>query len=291
MQVGVVFPQTEYGDDPGAIRAYAETAEALGYKHILAYDHVLGANPDRPGGWHGPYTHESMFHEPFVLFSYMAALTRQIGFATGVIILPQRQTVLVAKQAASLDVLCGGRLRLGIGIGWNEVEYTGLNEGFHNRGARSAEQVELMRKLWTEPLVTFEGKWHHVPDAGLNPMPVQRPIPIWFGGHAEAVMRRLAKYGQGWMPNFRRVADAQATLEVMDRALEAEGRQRSDIGIEPRLHYGSGNVEEWRNVIAEWQAEGATHLTINTMGAGLRTPEQHLSAIRHFAECGVVALA
>jgi probable F420-dependent oxidoreductase len=291
MQVGVVFPQTEYGDDPGAIRAYAETAEALGYQHILAYDHVLGANPDRPGGWHGPYTHESMFHEPFVLFSYMAALTRQIGFATGVIILPQRQAVLVAKQAASLDVLCGGRLRLGIGIGWNKVEYTGLNEDFHNRGARSTEQVELMRKLWMEPLVTFEGKWHHVPDAGLNPMPVQRPIPIWFGGHAEAVMRRLAKYGQGWMPNFRRVADAQATLEVMDRALEAEGRKRSDIGIEPRLHYGSGNVDEWRNVIAEWQAEGATHLTINTMGAGLRTPEQHLAAIRHFAECGVVALA
>ena len=190
MQIGVVFPQTEIGNDPAAIRDYAQTAEGLGFSHVLAYDHVLGANPQRPGGWSGPYTYLTPFHEVFVLFGYLAAVTHKLGLAAGVIILPQRQTALVAKQAASLDVLSGGRLRLGIGLGWNEVEYTSLNENFHNRGKRIEEQVVLMRRLWTEPLVDFKGKWHTIPDAGLNPLPVQRPIPVWFGGSAEAALRR-----------------------------------------------------------------------------------------------------
>jgi probable F420-dependent oxidoreductase len=180
MQIGVVFPQTEIGNDPAAIRDYAQAAVGLGFSHVLAYDHVLGANPQRPGGWSGPYTHLTPFHEVFVLFGYLAAVTHQLGLTAGVIILPQRQTALVAKQAASLDVLSGGRLRLGVGLGWNEVEYTSLNENFHNRGKRIEEQVELMRKLWTDPLVNFKGKWHTIPDAGLNPLPVQRP-PSRFG--------------------------------------------------------------------------------------------------------------
>ncbi|RIK39720.1 MAG: LLM class F420-dependent oxidoreductase [Chloroflexi bacterium] len=285
MQIGAVFPQTEFGNDPAAIRDYAQTIEGMGYSHVLAYDHVLGANPNRPGGWQGrPYTHQSPFHEPFVLFSFMAAVTTKLGFATGIIILPQRQTALVAKQAATLDVLSGGRLRLGIGIGWNEVEYISLNENFHNRGKRVEEQVDLLQKLWTQELVTYEGRWHTIPDAGINPLPVQRPIPIWFGGHAEAVMRRIARSGAGWMPNFRTVADAQPALEILDRYLAEAGRSRAEIGIEPRVSYGDGNVERWRKLIAEWQAVGATHLTVNTMGAGFARPAQHIEALRHFAQ-------
>ncbi|MGD2077080.1 MAG: TIGR03619 family F420-dependent LLM class oxidoreductase, partial [Chloroflexota bacterium] len=157
MEVGVVFPQTEFGNDPAAIRDYAQLAEGLGYSHILAYDHVLGAQPDRQPKLEGPYTYEDPFHEPFVLFSFMAGLTRKIGLATGILILPQRQTALVAKQAAALDVLSNGRLRLGVGIGWNWVEYDALGQDFHRRGRRVEEQVTLLRQLWTQPLVNFEG--------------------------------------------------------------------------------------------------------------------------------------
>ncbi|MEZ4861489.1 MAG: LLM class F420-dependent oxidoreductase [Caldilineaceae bacterium] len=283
MTIGAVFPQTEFGNDPLAIRDYAQTIEGLGFSHVLAYDHVLGANPNRPGGWQGPYTYKTPFHEPFALFSFMAAVTQNLRFATGIIILPQRQTALVAKQAATLDVLSGGRLRLGIGIGWNEVEYVALGENFHNRGKRVEEQVDLLRKLWTEPLVTYTGQWHTIPDAGLNPLPVQQPIPIWFGGHAEAVLRRVATLGDGWMPNFRNATDAQATLASLDRHLAAAGRSRADLGIEPRLNYGDGRPERWQEQMAGWQASGATHFTVNTMGCGFTTPTQHLNALRHFS--------
>jgi probable F420-dependent oxidoreductase len=284
MQIGAVFPQTEYGNDPVAIRDYAQTVEALGYAHVLAYDHVLGANPNRPGGWQGPYTYKTPFHEPFVLFSFMSAVTTRLGFATGIIILPQRQTALVAKQAATLDVLSSGRLRLGVGIGWNKVEYIALNENFHNRGRRIEEQVAVLKLLWTQPLVTFEGKYHTIPDAGINPLPVQQPIPIWFGGHAEAVMRRIAYSGDGWMPNFRTAAEAQPRLDLLDRYLAEAGRSRNDIGIEPRLSYGDGNPDRWRRAREEWLAVGATHLTVNTMDCGFTMPGQHIDALRRFAE-------
>jgi probable F420-dependent oxidoreductase len=284
MQIGAVFPQTEFGNDPAAIREYAQTVEALGYAHVLAYDHVLGANPNRPGGWQGPYTYQTPFHEPFALFCFMAAVTTRLGFVTGIVILPQRQTALVAKQAATLDVLSNGRLRLGVGIGWNEVEYMALNENFHNRGKRIEEQVAVLKLLWTQPLVTFEGRYHTIPDAGINPLPIQQPIPIWFGGHAEVVMRRIAYSGDGWMPNFRSVADAQPTLDLLDRHLAEAGRSRQDIGLEPRLNYGDGNPDRWRKAGEEWQAAGATHLTVNTMGCGFTAPGQHIDALRRFAE-------
>ncbi len=175
MQIGLVFPQTEFGHDPAALTDYAQTAEALGYSHILTYDHVLGANPDRPGGWRGPYTYRESFLEPFVMFSYMAAITETLQFVTGILILPQRETALVAKQAATLDAISNGRLRLGIGTGWNKVEYIGLGQDFHTRGKRQEEQIELLRQLWTQELVTFEGRWHTIPDAGLNPLPGPAP--------------------------------------------------------------------------------------------------------------------
>jgi probable F420-dependent oxidoreductase len=284
LKIGLVYPQTEYGDDPVAIRDYAQMAEGLGFSHILAYDHILGANPERPSGWQGPYTFRHPFQEPLVLFSYMTAITQKIEFTTGVIILPQRQTAVFAKQAATLDVLCKGRLRLGIGLGWNAVEYTALNENFHNRGKRIEEQVEVLRLLWTQPLVTFKSRWHDIPDAGLNPMPVQRPIPLWFGGHAEAVLERCARLGDGWMPQYRSAADARPALEKLSRYREEAGRTSADFGIEPRFAYGDGDASVWLAHLQNWQAAGATHISFNTMGHGFDTPAKHLAAVRLFAD-------
>ena len=287
MKIGVVYPQTEFGQDPATVRDYAQMVEELGFTHVLAYDHVLGANPDRPGGWHGPYTHESAFLEPLVLFSFMAAVTERIEFTTGILILPQRQTALVAKQTATLDVLSGGRTRIGFGIGWNPVEYVALDEDFHTRGRRIEEQIQILRRLWTEPLVTYEGEWHTIPDAGLNPLPVQRPIPIWFGGHAEVVLRRAARLGDGWMPSFQSAAQASGALEKLDRFLEEAGRTRAGFGLEARLHYGRGDPEAWVGEIDAWRAHGATHLSINTMYSGFQTPGEHLQAVQHFAKAAL----
>ena len=283
MQIGLVYPQTEYPTDPAAVRDYAQTAEALGYTHVLAYDHILGANPDRPGGWSGPYTFRDPFMEPFLLFTYMAAVAPRLGFITGILILPQRETTLVAKQAAVLDVLCGGRLRLGVGTGWNEVEYMAAGYDFHTRGKRQEEQVELLKLLWTQELVTFKGRWHDIPDAGLNPLPVQRPIPVWFGGHADAVLRRVARLGDGWLPGFRTAEAAAAHLDTLDRYLAKHGRGRAAIGIEPRLHWGTGDLDALGRALEGWRAAGATHISLNTMGSGFRTAEEHLNAIRQFS--------
>jgi len=288
MKIGVVFPQTEFPPDPIAVRDYTQTVEALGYAHVLAYEHVLGANPVREGGWHGPYTHEDPFFDPFVLFSYMAGLSDTLEFATGILILPQRQTALVAKQAATLDVLCEGRFRLGVGVGWNKVEYVALNQDFHKRGKRMDAQLPLMIQLWKDELVTHSDTQHTIPDAGLNPLPTQRRIPIWFGGHADAVKRRLAKYGAGWMPGFRTAESAVPWLDSLDPYLEAEGRTRADIGIEPRLQFRDGNADTWGKDLEGWKQVGAGHISINTMGCGFTTIAQHLDALRTFAtEIGV----
>jgi probable F420-dependent oxidoreductase len=284
MQIGLVYPQTEFGNDPTAIRDYAQMAEEMGFSHILTYDHVLGANPERPEGWKGPYMFQHPFQSPLLLYSFMAAMTQRIHFAPGIIILPQRQTALFAKQAATLDILSGGRLRLGIGLGWNKVEYIALGENFHNRGKRIEEQIELMRRLWTQPLVTFEGRWHTIPDAGLNPLPVQRPIPIWIGGNAEPVLRRVAFMSDGWMPNFRRAEDAAPSVGKIESYLEEAGRSWSDVGIEARMHYGDGDANTWAVVLKEWQHVGATHISFNTMGHGFDTPDKHMAAIHLFAE-------
>ncbi|MBK7218376.1 MAG: LLM class F420-dependent oxidoreductase [Candidatus Promineofilum sp.] len=284
MQTGLVYPQTEYPTDPAAVRDYAQTAEALGFTHVLAYDHVLGANPDRPGGWTGPYTHRDPFMEPFVLFTYMAAVTTRLGFIPGILILPQRETALVAKQAATLDVLCGGRLRLGVGTGWNEVEYVALSQEFSTRGRRQEEQLEVLRLLWTQELVTYKGRWHDIPDAGINPLPVQRPIPLWFGGHADVVLRRAARLGDGWLPGFRTAEVAREHLDRLDGYLAEAGRDRAAFGLEPRLHWGNGDLDALGRALEGWRAAGATHISLNTMGAGFRTAGEHLAAIRLFAE-------
>jgi probable F420-dependent oxidoreductase len=283
MKIGVVFPQNEFPADPAALHAFTQAVEGLGFHHILTYDHVLGASPDRPGGKQGPYTHLDSFFEPFTLFSFMAAISSRLNFVTGILILPQRQTALVAKQAATLDVLSGGRFRLGVGTGWNRVEYEALGENFHNRGKRAEEQVALLKALWQEPLVTFKGKWHTVSDAGLNPLPVQRPIPIWFGGYVDPVLRRVARMGDGWFPAMKPVEDTAPTIEKLAGFLAEEGRSLSDIGIEPRIKITEGGPDSWRADRDAWEKVGATHLSLVTMGGGYATPDDHLKVLQEAA--------
>ena len=281
MRIGVVFPQTEIGSNPAVIKEYAQTAEQLGFKHVLAYDHVIGGNPASRRGWRPPYTHLDPFHEPLVLFCYLAGLTKTLEFVTGVIILPQRQTVLVAKQAAVVDVLSGGRLRFGVGLGWNAVEYEALGEDFKTRGARCEEQVEVLRKLWTEELVTYTGHWHKIVDAGINPLPVQRPIPIWFGGTDDRALRRLARLGDGWFPLLGPDEKCRALIETVRKYAGEAGRDPGAIGIEGRIAYGDGSPEAWLRDLEAWRKLGATHVSFNTMKAGLKT-SAHIEAIRRF---------
>ena len=283
MKIGFVYPQTEFGNDPLAIRDLAQGAEELGFSHVLAYDHVVGVNPDRPEDWDGPYDYQTPFQSPLLLFSFMAAVTNQLGFATGILILPQRQTALVAKQAATLDVLSKGRLRLGVGVGWNKPEFTALGENYHDRGRRIEEQVQIMRALWTGPLVKYSGKWHNIPDAGINPLPIQQPIPIWFGGHADAVMRRVANLGDGWLPNYPSGEEARPALTKIDGYLEQAGRDRSDFGVEARIRYADGNPTQWERLLEGWRGVGATHISFNTMGLGFDSPGKHLEALRLIA--------
>jgi probable F420-dependent oxidoreductase len=284
LKIGLVYPQTEFGNDPVLIRDYTQTAEDLGFTHILAYDHVLGASLDHPQAERMPYTIRHPFQEPLMLFAFMAGFTSRIEFASCIIILPQRQTALFAKQAATLDIVCNGRLRLGIGLGWNEVEYTALNEDFHSRGRRIEEQVQVLRLLWTQPLVDFRGLWHEIPNAGLNPLPVQRPIPIWFGANKEPALRRAARLGDGWMTNIRKPSEIEPGLEIIRQTLELNGKDPAKFGLEARIAYSQAGPDEWANQAYDWNNVGATHLSFNTMGAGFDRPIQHLEAIRQFAE-------
>ena len=284
MRIGVVFPQTEIGPSPASVKDYAQAAEGLGYTHLLAYDHVLGADARQHTGWNGPYSHLDMFHEPFTLFAYLAALTQRLEMVSGVIILGQRQTALVAKQAAEVDVLTGGRLRLGVGIGWNAVEYEALGANFRDRGRRSEEQIAVLRALWTQETVHFTGRWHQIDHAGLNPMPAQRPIPIWLGGRAEAVVERVGRLADGWFPQFAPDQAGEDTLNRMRRYAREAGRDPAAIGIEARINFAGGTPESWAQEAERWQKLGATHLSVNTMKAGLKSPDEHVKAIRQMKE-------
>lgn len=279
MQFGVTFPQTEIGNDPSVIRDYAQAAEELGYHHILAYDHVLGAGLNTRPNWSGPYNSNTPFHEPFVLFGYLAAITKQIELVTGVIILPQRQTALVAKQAAEVDVLSGGRLRLGVGVGWNDVEYEALNEDFHNRGARSEEQIAVLRALWKEPAITFEGRWHHINNAGINPLPVRRSIPIWIGGSSDVTLKRVVRLGEGWFPQ-QGPEKARGMIERLRAYAQEAGRDPTSIGIEARLSIGQAPESAWASTAEAWRKLNITYLGVDTMNAGLPSPRAHIDALR-----------
>jgi len=282
MHIGVVFPQTEIGGDVGAVRAYALRVEELGYSHVHAYDHVVGADPAVHAPWRGPYDVTTTFHEPFVLFGYMAAITN-LEMVTGIIILPQRQTALVAKQAAEVDLLTGGRFRLGIGLGWNAVEYEALGQDFSTRGRRVEEQVDLLRRLWTERSVTFEGSFDRVTGAGLAPLPVQRPIPVWFGGQSERAYRRIGRLADGWFPQVQPGPELDAARRVVEEAAIEAGRDPARIGLDGRVVW-RGSPEQLAEHAASWRDAGATHVSVNTMGAGLGTVDDHLRALEAAAE-------
>ncbi len=283
MRIGVVFPQTEIGADPGGIRAYAQAVTDLGYTHILAYDHVVGADPKVHEGWAGPYDIDTTFHEPFVLFGFLAGLT-ELELVTGIIILPQRQTVLVAKQAAEVDLLTGGRFRLGVGVGWNKVEYDALGQEFTTRGAREDEQIGLLRRLWTERSVTFDGTHDRVDGAGLWPLPNQQPIPVWLGAASKPAYRRIGRLAEGWFPMVQPGEKLDRARAVVDEAARAAGRDPAGIGMEGRLDAGDGRGDDLVERIDAWRAEGPTHLTLNTMRAGLATVDDHIDALRRAAE-------
>lgn len=264
MKLGVIYPQNVIGGDPAIVRDFAQTAEELGYAHLVAYDHVLGINPAAYPHWQGPYTSADLFHDPFTLFSYMAGLTKRIEFSPQIVILPQRQAVLVAKQAASLDVLSGGRLRLGIGIGWNKVEYVGLGQNFHDRGQRSEEQIAVMRALWARPHVVFEGKHHIIPNAGINPLPA-RPPEIWIGGGSDKTYDRIGRIGDGWLNLYVSPDNIGPALEKIRAGAETAGRDPTAIGLECWVSMGQGSAKEWRAEIETWRAHGATHIALNTI--------------------------
>ena len=289
MQLGAVFPQTEIGSDPEAVRDFALAAEELGYDYLLAFDHVIGADPSK----HtlvGPYTHESMFHEPFVLFGFLAAITERMDLVTGILILPQRQTALVAKQAAEVDLLSGGRLILGVGVGWNQVEFEVLGEDFHRRGRRTEEQLDLLRRLWSEELVTFEGRFDTVRHAGINPRP-EREIPIWFGGMSSPVLRRCGRYGSGWIPRdqfpddpARNRDDILWRLDRIQQHAREVGRDPGAIALCTRAAVTDGGLDAQLDVARAWEDAGASHLSFNTMNGGLTSPQQHIDAITNFIE-------
>jgi probable F420-dependent oxidoreductase len=282
VQLGVVFPQTEIGSDFGAIRAYAEGVQELGFEHLLAYDHVVGADRQVHAGWRAPYDVHTTFHEPLVLFGFLAACTT-LELVTGIIILPQRQTVLVAKQAAEIDLMTRGRLRVGVGIGWNSVEYEALGKDFADRGQRLTEQVSLLRRLWSEQSVTFAGAFERVTGAGLSPLPIQRPIPIWFGADSPSAFRRAGQLADGWIPQMQPGADLDAALAEIGRSARAVGRDPAVIGMQGRVSW-DGRAEDIARMVAEWRGAGATHVAINTMDAGLATVDAHVQALKECAE-------
>jgi probable F420-dependent oxidoreductase len=291
MLIGVTFPQTEIGDDPAVIRDYAQAVEGTGYRQILAYDHVLGASTRNRPDWTGPYTDKTVFHEIFVLFGYLAALTQRVDLVAGVLVLPLRQTALVAKQAASIDLFSGGRLRLGVGVGWNAVEFEAMGEDFKTRGRRIEEQIEVLRLLWTEPVVDYTGRWHRINDAGLNPLPPQRPIPVWIGGTADAVLERTARLADGWIPLMQHGQKAEEVVSKLRGYMDAAGRDFSTLGFEARLNLRIGGPDEWRQHAEAWRALGATHMDITTMGMGL-SGREHIDLItRVWDEMGLADFA
>jgi probable F420-dependent oxidoreductase len=283
-QIGAFFPTRDMPADAAQIRDWAQAAEGLGYDYLEVSDHVLGADRDALPNFEGPYDVDDCFHETFCTLSFIAAVTERVGLASGVLILPQRQTALVAKQAAQVDVLSNGRLRLGVGVGWNPVEYEALGEDWSKRGRRQAEQVALMNRLWTERVVDFEGEFDSIRHAGVNPPPVQRPIPVWFGGGAEPVLRRAAKLGQGWIPLGNPGSKTAAMLETLRGYLKDEGREPSSFGIEAWIRYGDGAPDGWRETADKWLELGATHLTFYTSGQGTGPLDKQIEALRIFKD-------
>ena len=281
MEIGAVFPHNEIGTDPQAIKDYAQGVEELGVTHLLIYDHVLGADRDRPGGFEGPYDKDVAFHEPFTTFAFIAAVTKKLDMITTVMILPQRQTVLVAKQAAELAILSNNRFKLGIGVGWNTVEYTGLNENFKNRGKRQEEQVELMRLLWESEVLEYKGDYHHIDKASINPRP-SKSVPIWFGGGAPQLIERCADLGDGWIPLMGPNEAARKTLAAIKEKRKSKGLDWDNFGVQAQAQYAGGDAERWNKHAEKWRNLGASHLAIATHNAEPTNVDGHLGRIKEY---------
>lgn len=263
MKLGINLPTVDIGGDPAVVKEFAQTAEELGYDHLTLADHVLGVNAENLADWGNRNTSADYFHDPFILFSYLAACTSRIEFSTQVLILPQRQTALVAKQSASLDILSEGRFRFGIGIGWNKAEYIALNESFSNRGRRSVEQIRVLRDLWSQQHVNVDEEWHKIVDVGINPLPRGRSIPLWIGGHEDVTLQRVAKHGDGWiMLAYPPGNEAKEKFNLLKEYAQKFGRPESSIGIEVWTS-SVGKPEAWRREIEFWKAAGATHICLN----------------------------
>jgi probable F420-dependent oxidoreductase len=282
MEIGVVFPQTEIGGDRGAVRAYGEAVDDLGFAHVAAYDHVLGADTSVHGDLGGPYDIDDTFHEPLMLFAYLAGFTT-LRFATSVVIGAQRQTALLAKQAAEIDILSGGEFRLGLGLGWNRVEYEALGASFAQRGVFLEEQVAVLRRLWTEQSVTVDGRFHHITAAGLAPLPVQRPIPIWIGASSPAALRRVGRLADGWFPRDPPGAGLSEALELVAEGARAVGRDPATIDFEGRIHYTLDGLDRLTTHAERWREAGASHVSVNTMGAGCDGADAHIAALAGIA--------
>ena len=299
MHIGTIFPQLDLGSEPHKVRDYCQAVEAAGFDHITCFDQVVGLDMSKRPGL--PYVHDyqDLFHEIFVLFGFIAAVTKRVELATGVVVLPQRQTALVAKQAAEVDVLSNGRLRLGVGVGIKPDEFGALGENYRNRGRRSEEQMEVMRALWTSELIDFQGRWHDIRAGGINPLPVQRPIPIWIGGHSDPVLQRIARLADGWMPNFEPDDFGRQTIETLHRYCRECDRDPAEIGIEVTVNVLGNTPEQWAQQALAWKSLGVTHLSANTMrevwseermmwskatGGRLTTVDEHIEALQHYRE-------
>jgi probable F420-dependent oxidoreductase len=283
MKYGVWFSHPDIGNDPAVIRDFVQAVDGAGFDRLYAAEHVVGGHPDRVGAV-PVHTNVVPYHEPFVLFGFIAAVTTRIELMTAVLVLPQRQTALVAKQAAELDVLSGGRACLGVGVGRNWMEYEALNEDFATRGRRLEEQVAVMRRLWTEEYVTFEGEWHHLDRIGLNPRPVRRPIPIWMGSYrgavVEKVLQRTARLADGWLPQFPADDEFRAVAERFWGYVDAAGRDRAQLGMDcPITIHRGDSPDRWLTELEAFRALGATHVRVMTAGGGFESPQEHLEAI------------
>lgn len=284
MRLGIIFPTTEIGNDPSVIRDFAQAVEGMGYDFLAFFDHVLGTDMTGRADPRRVFDVQTPLHEPLITMAYVAACTQRLGLATSILILPQRQTALVAKQVAELDVLSGGRIRLGVGNGWSEEEYESLNEDYHTRGRRMEEQIRLLKSLWSQETTTLEGQFHHIAKQGLNPMPVQRPIPIWLGGGHDAVLQRVARVADGWLPQMRPDDAARAAMEKLWGYVRAAGRDPKDIGIQANVLAGRRGPDFWIEIYNSWKGLGATDIAMNTMGPVFENVDGHLNALRMFKE-------
>lgn len=289
MRLGVTFPQSDIEMDAIATRDFAQTLEGMGFDHMIAYDHLLGAGRRNRPDWAGIHDEHDRFHEVLVLFGYLAGLTESLELVTGILCLPQRQTALVAKQAATIDILSGGRLRFGVGVGWNAVEFEGLGADFGNRGRRIEEQIEVLRLLWTNPTVDLAGTYHSLPDVGINPLPLQRPIPLWYGSGAEKILPRVARLADGWMPNARDPEEIAPQLEQLLTLVAEGGRDPGQFGLQGRLSLRQGGPDLWREYYQWYLKNDFTHFCISTIWCGATTFDEHIEWIQRFCdEVGVL---